>query len=353
MMKKILLIEDNDDIRNNTAEILELSNYKVITAENGKVGVQKALEYMPDIIICDIMMPVLDGYGVLHAVHKNDAVKNTPFIFLTAKTERSDLRKGMEEGADDYITKPFTGTELLNAVDSRLKKLEQLKQQLLPGIEGMNQLLQANSRINTLLSLTEECDTNKYKKKQTIYAEGNHPNRLYYVTKGKVKVYKSNDDGKELVTGLYSAGDFLGHIALLEDTVYKDTAEALEESELVVIPREDFDELINRDAGVANKFIRLLAKNISENEQQLLALAYNSLRKKVADALLAMQKKFSKEKDTAFVININRESLATIAGTATESLIRTLSDFRSEKLVDIKDGGIVILNQKKLEQLVN
>ena len=126
-MKKILLIEDNDDIRNNTAEILELSNYKVIVAENGKTGVEKAIGCNPDLILCDIMMPVLDGYGVMHAIHKNDALKNIPFIFLTAKSERSDFRKGMELGADDYITKPFSGTELLNAVDSRLKKIDLLK----------------------------------------------------------------------------------------------------------------------------------------------------------------------------------------------------------------------------------
>src|ERR1700712_4970320 len=133
--KKILLIEDNDDIRDNTAEILELSNYQVIVAENGKRGVEQALEHEPDLIICDIMMPGLDGYGVLHAVHKNEAIKNTPFIFLTAKTERGDFRKGMELGADDYITKPFNGTELLNAVDSRLRKMDLLKQEF-SGLEG-------------------------------------------------------------------------------------------------------------------------------------------------------------------------------------------------------------------------
>lgn len=122
-MKKILIIEDNEDIRSNTAEILELSNYQVIVAENGKVGVIKALETKPDLIICDIMMPELDGYGVLHAIQRNETLKNTPFIFLTAKTERADQRRGMEMGADDYITKPFDGTELLNAVSSRMKKL--------------------------------------------------------------------------------------------------------------------------------------------------------------------------------------------------------------------------------------
>src|SRR6476659_9677705 len=241
-MKKILVIEDNDDIRDNTTEILELSNYNVIAAENGKVGVEKAIEHSPDLIICDIMMPVLDGYGVLHAVHKNDSIKNIPFIFLTAKTERGDFRKGMELGADDYITKPFDGTELLNAVDSRLKKLDLLKQELTPDLQGLQYLMEASFGKNVLQSLTEDRNINKHKKKQIIYSEGNHPNRLYYILKGKVKTYKTNDDGKELVTDLFSPGDFLGYVALLEGAVYKDTTETLEETELAVIPREDFEE---------------------------------------------------------------------------------------------------------------
>ena len=353
-MKKILLIEDNDDIRNNTAEILELSNYKVIVAENGKIGVEKALEHTPDLIICDIMMPVLDGYGVLHAVHKNEAIKNTPFIFLTAKTERSDFRKGMELGADDYITKPFSGTDLLNAVDSRLKKIDLLKQELSPGLEGLQYLMQASIGKNVLQTLTEDRNINKYKKKQTVYSEGNHPNSLYYVLKGKVKACRSNEDGKELVTDLFSPGDFLGYVALLEGTVYKDTAAAMEETEVAVIPKEDFDELINNNKEVAQKFISLLAKNVSLKENQLLGLAYNSLRKKVAEALILLQKKYQQTKEEEFVIDINRESMANIAGTAKESLIRTLSDFRSEKLIDIKtDGNIVIINPKKLKLLTN
>jgi len=353
-MKKILLIEDNEDVRNNTAEILELSNYEVIVAENGKTGIEKALEHLPDLIICDIMMPVLDGYGVLHAVHKNNTIKNTPFIFLTAKTERSDFRKGMELGADDYITKPFSGTELLNAVDSRLKKIDLLKQELSPGIEGLQYLMETSIGKDYIKLLTEDRNINKYRKKQIIYSEGNHPNRLYYVLKGKVKAYKSNDNGKELVTELFLPGDFLGYVAMLEDTVYKDSAAALEETELAIIPREDFDQLINTNKEVAQKFIKLLAKNISERENQLVNIAYNSLRKKVADALLMLYKKYHKIPESAESMVISRGSLATIAGTAKESLIRTLSDFRNENLIDIKkDGSIHILNLKKLEFLIN
>lgn len=347
-MKTILLIEDNEDIRNNTAEILELSNYTVIMAENGKIGVQKALEFLPDLIICDIMMPVLDGYGVLHAVHKNETIKNIPFIFLTARSERSELRKGMELGADDYISKPFTGTELLNAIDSRLKKHEEIKHEFHPDLENLSYLMQASSlNKNALLSLTENRKVNTYKKKQTIYSEGNYPNRLYYILKGKVKSFKTNESGKELITDLFSPGDFLGHVALLEDTMYKDTAHALEESDLVEIPKEDFDKLINSNPEVAKKFIQLLAKNISEKENQLLGLAYNSLRKKVADALLMLQQKYQANKEQIYIIDINRESLANIAGTAKESLIRTLSEFKNEHLIEInKDGNITIINQK-------
>jgi CRP-like cAMP-binding protein/CheY-like chemotaxis protein len=353
-MKKILLIEDNEDVRSNTAEILELSNYKVIVAENGKIGIERALEHLPDLIICDIMMPVLDGYGVLHAIHKNDAIKNTPFIFLTAKTERGDFRKGMELGADDYITKPFSGTELLNAVDGRLKKIDLLKQELSPGIEGLQYLMEASMGKDYMKLLTEDRNINNYKKKQIVYSEGNRPNRLYYVLKGKVKTYKSNDNGKELVTELFLPGDFLGYVAMLENTAYKDSAEAMEETELAIIPYEDFDQLINNNKEVAQKFIRLLAKNISERETQLVNIAYNSLRKKEADALLMLYKKYHKNPQSNEAMVISRGSLATIAGTAKESLIRTLSDFRNEKLIDIReDGSIVILNLAKMEFLIN
>lgn len=352
MVKKILLIEDNQEIRENTAEILELSNYQVVTAPDGKQGIEMALSEKPDLIVCDIMMPVLDGYGVLHALHKNDATKNIPFIFLTAKTERLDLRKGMEMGADDYITKPFSGTELLSAIEGRLKKIDLLKQEFGSGIEGVNKLLQAAGSKESLEALTSDRDINHYKKKQTIYNEGNRASRLFYVVKGKVKTYKTNDDGKELVVDLYSQGDFLGYVALLEESTYKETAEAMEDCELALIPKNDFDELVNNNPTVARKFIQMLAKDVAEKEEQLLKLAYNSLRKKVADALMSLQRKY-KMGDAAFSINISRENLASIAGTATESLIRTLGDFRTEKLIDIKDGHIIILNEKKLENMLN
>lgn len=353
-MKTILLIEDNDEIRDNTAEILELAMYNVHTAPSGKEGIEKAIDIKPDLIICDIMMPVLDGYGVLHAVQKNETIKNTPFIFLTAKTERNDIRKGMELGADDYITKPFEATELLNAIDSRLKKVELLKKEYTKDMDGVHQLILESSSGDMMKELVENRSTNTYRKKQVIYKEGNHPTQLYYVLSGKIKTFKSNDDGKELVTDLYSAGDFLGHIALLQGGVYKETAEAIDDCEIAIIPKKEFEDLLRNSKEVAQKFINLLAKNIADKEHHLLNLAYNSLRKKVADALIVLKKKYQVDgSGTHFQIDISRENLANIAGTATESLIRTLSDFKSEKLIEIKDGHITIMNEKKLEGMIN
>jgi CRP/FNR family transcriptional regulator, cyclic AMP receptor protein len=352
-MKHLLLIEDNNDIRENTAEILELAGYKVRTAENGKIGVELALEERPDLIICDIMMPVLDGYGVLHLLNKNPALTGIPFIFLTAKTERSDFRKGMEMGADDYITKPFTDIELLNAIENRLKKTELLAKNYDSNVSGMQLFLNEISGRSAIKELTSDRSINHYKKKQVIYSEGNHPNRLYFIQKGKVKTFKTNDSGKELTIGLFNEGDFFGYIALLEETVYKETAEAIEDADIAIIPREEFENLLLSSREVTHKFIKLLANNITEKENQLLGLAYNSLRKRVADALLALQSKYQDEKQDKFSMHISREDLANIAGTATESLIRTLSDFKSENLIEIKDGNIIITNQKKLASMFN
>jgi CRP-like cAMP-binding protein len=351
-MKKILLIEDNEGLRDNAAEILELANYLVLTAENGKVGVEIALHEAPDLIICDIMMPVLDGFGVLHLLQKNPSTKNTPFIFLTAKTEHNDYRKGMDSGADDYITKPFSGIELLNAVESRIKKINILKEELSEGLQGVQELMKVSSG-DVLKDLTTDRNINVYQKKQLIYSESNRPNSLFYIQKGKVKTHKTNDNGKGLVVGLYNEGDFLGHIALLEDSNYQETAVAMEETELVIIPKEDFELLINNSHEISRKFIQLLAKNISEKENQLLGMAYNSLRKKVADALITLYKKYNTANEEKFPIDITRENLASIAGTATESLIRTLGDFKNEKLIEINESVITILNKKKLENLLN
>ncbi len=351
-MKTILIIEDNEDIRENVEEILTLSDYNVITAPNGKDGIESAQQNLPDLIICDIMMPGIDGYGVLHVLHKDSRTQNIPFIFLTSKSERSDFRAAMELGADDYITKPFAGNELLNAIESRFKKMEILKKSLPSDLSGVNELIHTIDNTKTLEQLAEECNTNTYKKKQLVYKEGNHPHYLYYVISGKVRTYKTHDDGKDLVMDLYSTGDFLGYTTLLEGGTYQESAETIDDTELALIPKKDFENLMNSNPAIAKKFVSLLARNLVEKEEHLLGIAYNTLRKKVAEALISLEKKYRKDRDEPFQINISRDDLATIAGTASESLIRTLSDFKSENLIEIKNGKVIITDEKKLINLI-
>jgi len=351
-MSKILLIEDNNEVRENTAEILELARYQVLSAENGKVGVELAIAEKPDLIICDIMMPVLDGYGVLHMLTKNPDTSAIPFIFLTAKSERDDFRKGMELGADDYITKPFEETQLLNAIEMRLKKLEQLRQSFTQDLPGINAFFDsASQHING--RITEKArEVQKYRKKSVLFQEGHRPLFLYFLISGKVKAFRSNEDGKELITHIHIAGDFMGYTPVLEETSYKDSAEVLEDAEVMLIPRDEFLKLVTADNQVARQFIKLLTRNVVVHEERLINLAYNSVRKRVANGLLEVLQKFRTNGNENPPLTISREDLAQVVGTATESLIRTLSEFKSDKLIDIQGGKIVVLQESKLRNLI-
>ncbi|GAB3986589.1 response regulator [Spirosoma daeguense] len=349
-MKTILLIEDNADIRENTAEILELAGYRVLTAENGKIGVETALADRPDLIICDIMMPVLDGYGVLHIVNKNPELAGIPFIFLTAKSERVDFRKGMELGADDYLTKPFDDTELLSAVEGRLNRFSKLRaddynlQQ-----EGLTQFLNDARSTGGLQQLSADRKPHPVPKKQFIYTEGDEPTRLYFLKRGRVKTTRTNNDGKELVTGLYNTGDFFGDLALLKEANYTDSAITLDDSELIYIPKDDFLQLLIAQPEVSRQFIRLLAGRVNEKEDQLLKMAYNSLRRRIADTLLRLQQPLPNG-NPAPPIQLSRDDLAAVIGTATESLIRTLGEFKHDGLIEISSTGIRVLEPEKLRK---
>lgn len=350
-MKTILIIEDNNDVRENTAEILELANYKVLQAENGKMGVELAQRQKPDLIICDIMMPVLDGYGVIHLLNKNPETASIPFIFLTAKSERNDFRKGMEMGADDYISKPFDDIELLNAVESRLKKSQMLKAEFSKNVDGLNRFFEEVQKVDDLKKLSADRRVKSFRKKEVIFSEGSMPTYLYFLAKGKVAVSKAHEYGKELITTLYKSGDFFGYTPLLEGGMYDHTAEALEDSEICLIPKEDFFSLMYNNIGVMKIFVKMLADNVKEKENQLLNLAYSTVRKRVAEALVLLHNRYADKNDKNFTIAITRNDLANIVGTATESLIRTLSDFREEGMVEMKGTNITILDLERLRKL--
>jgi CRP-like cAMP-binding protein len=351
-MKKILLIEDNPDVRENTAEILELANYEVLTAENGKIGVELAKKEIPHLIICDIMMPELDGYGVLHMLSKNPATSGIPFIFLTAKSEKDDFRKGMNLGADDYLTKPFDDLALLDAIEMRLAKNDRLRQAAGAG-EGNASGITSRGLEELDKLLGDERKMVMIKKKHTVFSEGSHPHALYYIIQGKIKTYKTNEDGREFITGLHGAGEFIGYIDLLEENRYTESAAALEECQLCVIQKQDFFSLLHQNREVSGKFIKLLTNNVIDKEDRLLKLAYNSVRKRVAESLIMMYSRYDKDNAVQNGIPVSREDLSALTGASKETVIRTLSDFKDEKLIEISGKMIRILNKAKLEKMKN
>lgn len=345
-MKKILIIEDNTEVRENTAEILELADFEVLTAKNGKEGVELVTVELPNLIICDIMMPELDGYGVLHILSKKETTRNIPFIFMTAKAEKSDIRKGMNLGADDYLTKPFDDMELLDAVETRLSKAEIAKQYYGQDLEGLDALINDAGLHHNLEDLKKERKVRSYKKKKDIFLEGDTPQYLMFVKRGKIKTFKTNEEGKELITGIYSEGDFFGYESLLEGE-YGESATSLEESELVIIPKTDFMALIYGNHNVSRKFIEILSRKVLKKENQLLDLAYSSVRQRTAKALLDIYET-DKGSEKQSPLHISREDLANMVGTATETVIRVLSDFKDERLISIEAGKIDVIDFDKV-----
>ena len=173
-MKKILVIEDEPEMRRNITALLRYYDYKPIAAENGRAGVELARREKPDLILCDVMMPDLDGYAVLQALQADASLARIPFVFLTAKGEKDDLRSGMNLGADDYLTKPVANADLVRAIEARLRRSEQqVNREFKPDFSSFEPLLalgltpraaeallwlaqgKTNSDIATILGVTE------------------------------------------------------------------------------------------------------------------------------------------------------------------------------------------------------
>ena len=141
-MKKVLVIEDEPEMRRNLVTILRMEGYAPLAAEHSRAGVQLAAAQSPDLILCDVMMPNLDGYGVLQELRQDPRTAVIPFIFLTAKGEKDDLRSGMNLGADDYLTKPVVKAELLEAIQARLRRAEeQARREFKPDFSSFEPLL--------------------------------------------------------------------------------------------------------------------------------------------------------------------------------------------------------------------
>ncbi len=352
MKNKILVIEDNSSMRENTSELLQLAGYQVSVASNGKEGLEKAIQEHPDLIFCDIFMPELDGYGVLRAMKNNPDLEEIPFVFFTAVSEKDVFRKAMDLGADDFLSKPFEGDELLRIAESKIKKNTLRKNKVEDKLERLSEFMNEVLSFEEITNLSSQHKVKKIKNKYPIYSEGDAASNLFFVVSGKIKIFKTNESGKEYIVTIHKPGEFFGYTAILDNSgLEKQSAMAIEDSEIALIPKQDFYSLLYSNRAVSMKFIRFISNNVIENEEKLLKLAYNSARKKVADTLLFLSRQFQSEGKMEHGLHINRENLSAIAGISPESISRNLADFREEGLIESENGIIQILNYKKLEML--
>jgi len=346
-MRKILIIEDDVTVRENTAELLELSSYEVISASNGKLGVEKAIANLPDIVVCDIMMPEMDGYGVLKELSDRTDTAHIPFIFLSAKTEHKDIRKGMDLGADDYLTKPFEEEDLLSAIESRLAKVAILKSYQ----TEEPQITSPNTSINNLHELRDYMggqEVLEFKNGESIYEPGKKSHFFYFVKKGVVKAHGMDSHGKELITELYKEDDFFGN-ASVNQSLYEEYATAMEDTWLAVITKDELHRILANNGKMTLELVEILSNNLIGIKQQLMEMAYGSVRKKTANTILLFAEKIKKHPLKS--IRISRADLAGVAGMAPESLIRTLSDFKKENLIEIEGRNIKIIDATGLKNI--
>jgi CRP-like cAMP-binding protein/CheY-like chemotaxis protein len=356
-MSEILLIEDNDESRKSTKEFLQLSKYTVFEVKTGREAIIEAEKELPDLIVCDISLSApdeLDNYGILKILQKNDATSHIPFIIITAKKwDKTDFRKAMELGATDYLSKPFNEIELLNAIETQLKKAESLKARFSKNETWLAKYKDLDGK-DLMKRLLDQSETYTYAKNEEIYRENTRPKGIYYLNNGKVKISKPNDYGKELIHSIYARGDFFGFIPTLhKNHQYYLSAIAIEDSEVSLIPKDDFFNLIFNNTEASQIFIKLLTDKLREKDEQLTNLAYNSVRKKVADALVVLHEKYRDDEGYPYCISVSRKDLADLAGVATETAIRTLSEFKEEKLIKTNANKICILEFDRLKNMRN
>lgn len=342
----ILIIEDNIEVRENLTEVLGLYGYFVTSAINGLDGVKKAFSSPPDLILCDVMMPELDGFGVLNLLSDDPKTAHIPFVFLTARTETEYIRRGMILGADDYITKPFYKDELVRVIETRLKKAgsrqPNANNNLAPHIRqpdlGYKKLIEAFKNYDVI---------KKFDAGQIIVNVGEHARQLFLVKTGHVHLLMTHEYGRDYVLAEISQNEFFGLPALLEEDAYYYSARAItDETICYCLPRKEVLDLINQDRNVSEAIMNLLTNRLTERGMRLVNQAYDSVRRRTAQTLCELHKKYQGE-----LITLSREDLAQMVGTTKESVIRAISDFKKDGLLTTQGKGISIIQPDLLFSL--
>ena len=339
---RLLIIEGNEEVRENLAEILELSGYETLTAPHGLEGVKTALAERPDLILCDVMMPELDGYGVLNLLSENEATRHIPFVFITARTEKEDIRRGMNLGADDYITKPFYKDELLQVIRTRLAKAAAR------GPATTTPHLSDPARGGELLNaaITAQGQARHFAAGETVLRSGDRAHFVYRVDSGRVHLSRTHDYGRDYILADLGPGELFGTASAVEGGAYPYTARAAAEgTSCRALPATRLLELINTQPQVAEAVMHRLAGRVIRQGERLVLQAYDSVRRRTALTLCELHELYGGGE-----LDLSREELAQMVGTTKESVIRALSDFRRDGLLETDGRKIRVLRPTELSE---
>ncbi|WP_164108723.1 MULTISPECIES: cyclic nucleotide-binding domain-containing protein [Sphingobacterium] len=339
-MKSILIIENNPELLGKYSDILRNSGYQVTIALNSDLGINLAISELPNLILCNTVLSNIDGFGVLSVLSKNPLTSKIPFVFLNSQSTPDIIKKGIAWGADDFVTKPFHGNQLIRAVEARINKNKDHSWASLPIIESNSNHRHKGKGMERLIDLISQCKIRHVKKKQTLYYESDHSQWLYLLVEGCIKTLKLTADGRQMITGLYKPKSFIGLDTLLLDEPWPESAEATQNSSLYFISKSAIIDLLNEHVELNQHFIKILSANLHEKEDQLIELAYESVRKRLAQVLVRLNK------DTIPIdqIDICRDELAGLAGIATETVSRILTDFKERGLIERNGSQIQIID---------
>ena len=285
---------------------------------------------------------------MLEALSSEPVTRKIPFIFLSAKTERKDVRKGMELGADDYLTKPFEEEELFAAIESRIARahiLEDIREQ-----NEKKDLVTGPRNLHELKNFIDDEGTEyDFSAGEAIYEENDHSNLVYLILRGVVKTHKLDEQGKDLITGIYREDEIFGLNSFSGNSPYPESATAIEPVKLTGISKDEIRKALEGNHTLALEFLQQLADSLTEAREQLLQMAYASVRRKTAATIIRFAEVMPDK--PGGTLHIMRSDLASVAGIATETLIRTLSNFKEEGLISIENRDIRILDLAGLKRI--
>ena len=346
-MPKIVVIEDQEEVRENLMETLELADYEVFGACDGHEGVRAVKEHLPQLVLCDVMMPRLDGFGVLELLRKDATTAAIPLVFLTARAERDDLRRGMNLGAADYVTKPFFQDELLRVVELRLADAAASSPRQQAARNGGG-LVDESAATAALLALRERGRRRGYHERAPICFAGDTAHSAFYVERGRVRLFRDTDFGKGITVDAVGPGGWVGVGDVIAEAAMSASASAYPEAEVVIVDRAEVVDAFRHEPALGMWLARQLAQDIALRNESLLQVAYFSVRKRVAEFLLRADERLG-DGAAERVLDFRREDIAETIGTTPESVTRVLTEFRREGAVELPGaGGVVVASRAKL-----